>query len=165
MLFRSFAGYFVPNVWTDHWIIEYWDGRWVRVDPELDDGWLAKNAGGITSEALATNMYRSGAESWLACRSGELDANRFNMGGSNWGIGEIRGSVAYDFAAVNLDEMLPWDVWGRMEDAYKSLTGDDYDTHLDEVSELVVRGGFDEVRSSYLADDLLRVPDAMTIPA
>jgi len=157
----GFAGYFQPNVWADHWIIEYWDARWVRVDPELDDGWLAKNAGGVTSEALATKMYRSGAESWLACRTGELDANRFNMGGTNWGIGEIRGSVAYDFAALNQDEMLPWDVWGRMEDAYKGRTGDDYDAHLDAVSEIVIGGDFDAVRKSYLADDVLRVPGQM----
>jgi hypothetical protein len=57
--------------------------------------------------------------------------------------------------------MLPWDTWSQMEDAYKSLTGDDYDAHLDAVSERVVNGDFDSVRSSYLADDVLRVPGEM----
>jgi hypothetical protein len=80
------------------------------------------------------------------------------MGGNNWGIGEVRGSVALDFAAINQDEMLPWDIWGRMVDAYKGLAGDEYDTRLDAVSRLVVLGDFSAIRDRYLTDDVLRVP-------
>lgn len=160
----GFAGYFVPGIWTDHWIIEYWrDGAFVRVDPQLDDAWLAKRAG-TTSEALAQTLYLSGAEAWQRCRSGELDPARFNMGGGNWGIGEIRGSVLYDVAALNQDEMLPWDCWARMEDAYKHKTGDDYDAMLDDVSDVVIAGDLDAIRAMYEGSEDLRVPAAM-LPA
>ena len=32
----GFARYFEPG-WTDHWITERWDGRWVRVDAQIGD--------------------------------------------------------------------------------------------------------------------------------
>lgn len=36
-----------------------------------------------------------------------------------------------DLAALNKVEMLPWDEWGRMIDAYAGKTGADYDSLLD----------------------------------
>lgn len=156
----GFAGYFVPNTWVDHWIIEYWrpgESRWIRVDPQLDDEWLAKRAPGTTSESLAQGLYLSGGEAWRRCRRGELDPGRFNMGGSNWGIGEIRGSVLYDLAALNQDEMLPWDCWARMEDAYQHKTDERYDAMLDEVADVISSGRFDGVRSVYQENEDLTV--------
>lgn len=160
----GFAGYFEAGVWADHWIIEYWrasEARWVRVDPQLDDEWLAKRTPGVTSESLARAMYLTGGEAWRQCRSGEADPDRFNMGGANWGTGEIRGSVLYDIAALNQDEMLPWDCWARMEDAYQHRTDDQYDALLDEVAGVTIRGNFDEIRSLYESSDDLRVPASM----
>jgi hypothetical protein len=157
----GFSGYFVANTWVDHWIIEYWHGkgeRWVRIDPELDDDWLSKRAPDTTSELLARTMYSSGGETWLKCRRGELDPDRCNMGGDNWGIGEVRGSVLYDFAALNKCEVLPWDAWGRMEAAYKSETDAAYDELLDSVSELISGDHFDAMRDLYDGNDDLRVP-------
>ena len=148
----GFAGYFVQEVWMDHWIVEYArDGAWVRVDPELDDMWLAKRSPEMTSEILASSMYLSGSEAWKKCRTREVDPDRFNMGG-HWGIGEIRGSVLYDLAALNQDEMLPWDVWGRMEAAYKGETDASYDRLLDEVSEVVIADNFDKIREIYIRE-------------
>jgi transglutaminase superfamily protein len=161
----GFAGYFVPNSWMDHWIIEYWrssDERWVRVDPELDDDWLAKRAPNKTSELLAKQLYLSGGEAWLRCRRGELDPDRCNMGGDNWGIGEVRGSVLLDLAAINQDEMLPWDTWGPMVAAYKGETDAAYDELLDAVSEVTSGDDFDAIRELYGREDDLRVPDSLT---
>jgi transglutaminase superfamily protein len=161
----GFAGYFVPNSWMDHWIIEYWrssDERWVRVDPELDDDWLAKRAPNMTSELLAKQLYMSGGEAWLRCRRGELDPDRCNMGGDNWGIGEVRGSVLLDLAAINQDEMLPWDTWGPMVAAYKGETDAAYDELLDAVSEVTSGDDFDAIRELYGREDDLRVPDSLT---
>jgi hypothetical protein len=158
----GFAGYFVPNTWMDHWIVEYRrDDRWVRVDPELDDDWLSKRTPGMTSEKVAAAMYLSGSETWQRCRSGELDPDRCNMGGDNWGIGEVRGSVLLDLAAINQDEMLPWDDWGRMVAAYRSETGAEYDELLDRVSAEVTAGDFDAVRELYENHGDLRVPAAL----
>ena len=46
----------------------------------------------------------------------------------------IRGNRVKDLAALNKVEMLPWDVWGRMQAAYKDQAGTDYDELLDEVA-------------------------------
>jgi hypothetical protein len=164
----GFAGYFVPNTWVDHWIIEYWrasDERWVRVDPELDDDWLAKRAPNTTSERLAQHMYLSGGETWQRCRRGDLDPDRCNMGGDNWGIGEVRGSVLFDLAALNKAEVLPWDSWGRMEAAYKGETDADYDDFLDSVSAITSGDDFDAIRELYEREDDLRVPASLAIGA
>ncbi len=160
----GFAGYFEQDTWADPWIIEYRrpnEARWVRVDPQLDDEWLARRAQGTTSESLARLLYLSGGEAWQRCRRGELDPDRFNMGGTNWGIGEIRGSVLFDLAALNQNEMLPWDCWARMEDAYQHKTDERYDAQLDEVAEVMIRGDLDEVRRVYEGSDDLKVPVSM----
>ncbi len=160
----GFAGYFAPNTWADHWIIEYWrpsEARWVRVDAQYEDDWLAKLHPNATSELLAQTMYWSGGEAWQRCRRGELDPDRCNMGGVNWGIGEVRGSVLFDLAALNQDEMLPWDSWGRMEAAYKGETDVAYDELLDAVSEVTGGDDFDAIRALYDGNDELHVPASL----
>jgi hypothetical protein len=157
----GFAGYFDANTYVDHWIIEYWrasETRWVRVDPQLDKEWLRNAGEGVTAESLATEKYWSGSEAWQECRRGNLDWNRFNMGGENWGIGEVRGSVILDFAALNKIEMLPWDCWGRMDLAYRSETDTAYDRFLDDMSAKVIADDFDAIRQSYESIEDLRIP-------
>lgn len=165
----GFAGYFEANTWADHWIIEYWrasDERWVRVDPQYSDrSFQQMGHPNATSEHLAQTMYSSGGEAWMRCRRGELDPDRCNMGLTNWGIGEVRGSVLYDIAALNQDEMLPWDVWGKMEAGYKGEAGEAYDRLLDSVGEVIERGDFAAVRHLYEANVDLRVPPEMLGPS
>jgi hypothetical protein len=160
----GFAGYFEPNTWADHWIIEYWgtsEDRWIRVDPQYPDTFFAAMRAGATSESVAQSMYWSGGEAWGRCRRGDLDPDRCNMGGDNWGIGEVRGSVLYDLAALNQDEMLPWDVWAHMHAAYNSETDAAYDELLDEVSAAIEAGDFVAIRAVYDGTNDLRVPAAM----
>jgi hypothetical protein len=160
----GFAGYFEADIWVDHWIIEYWrttDGRWIRVDPEYGDEWFKARDPNATSESVAGSKYLSGGEAWQKCRRGDLDPNRFKMGGVNWGIGEIRGSVLYDLAALNKDEMLPWDTWSHMEAAYKSETDAAYDDLLDTVGRVAGAGDFEAMRELYQEREELRVPPEM----
>ena len=117
---------------------------------------------GATSESVTRSMFLSGGETWLKCRRGELDPNRCNMGG-NWGIGEVRGSVLYDIAALNQDEMLPWDIWGQMKAAYNSETDAAYDELLDSVSAVITDGDFAVIREVYGSHDDLRVPASMLL--
>ena len=65
-----------------------------------------------------------------------------------------------DLAALNKVEMLPWDVWGRMQAAYKDQAGTDYDELLDEVAAACAA---DEpaVLTSLYARDELRVPSEL----
>lgn len=160
----GFAGYFEAGTWADHWIVEYWhpsERRWIRVDPQWGDRWAATRHPGATSQSLAESMYWSGGEAWQRCRRGELDPNRFNMGGTNWGIGEVRGAVLYDLAALNKVEVLPWDTWGRMKAAFKNETGSDYDELLDRVASATSADDFDAFRKLYDGNEDLRVPASL----
>lgn len=84
---------------------------------------------------LRPGEFLTGGEAWNAFRRGEIRASDFGVYGTeNWGAGEIRGNAVKDLAALNKVETLPWDVWGRMEEAYKGETGAEYDELLDEVA-------------------------------
>lgn len=86
------------------------------------------------------------------------------MGGDNWGIGEVRGSVLFDLAALNKVEVLPWDVWARMKAAYKSETDAGYDNLLDSVSAVTSADDFGAFRELYDSNDDLRVPASLLPP-
>jgi hypothetical protein len=126
----GFATYFQPGKGLDHWIVEYYDphaNRWVRVDPEVLGQSVVEHP-----EDLRSDEFLSGGEAWAAFRRGGIDASSYGVYGSeNWGPGEIRGNLVKDLAALNKVEMLPWDEWGRMTEAYEGKTGDDYDELLD----------------------------------
>jgi hypothetical protein len=102
--------------------------------------------------------YFTGAQAWLGCRQGELDPARFRMGDENWGIGEVRGSVVLDFAALNKVEMLPWDCWGQMEAAYAGESDIAYDRFLDRVAEIAISDDYTLIADTYEASGDLRVP-------
>ncbi|HCF99463.1 MAG TPA: transglutaminase, partial [Chloroflexi bacterium] len=64
-----------------------------------------------------------------------------------------------DLAALNKVETLPWDVWARMEEAYKGETGPEYDALLDELA--VVCASDDPVAAAalYARAELTVPPD------
>lgn len=123
----GFASYFVPGSFLDHWVVEYRhpvEPRWVRVDPEiLGFEFVA------APEDLAEGEFVTGGEAWIRCSEGRSDPSTFGVDGypENYGIGEIRGNLVRDLAALNKVETLPWDEWGRMAASYAGKTGPDYD--------------------------------------
>jgi Transglutaminase-like superfamily len=133
----GFAGYFVPDSWVDHWIIEHrdGDGQWVRTDPE------------VMQPDLAPGQFLTGGEAWALARTGDVDPQRFGVFGvpDNWGLPEIQGNAVRDLAALVKVEMLPWDAWGRMDEAYERRTGPDYDELLDRLAEVCATGSDAEV--------------------
>jgi hypothetical protein len=144
----GFATYFEPGKGLDHWVTEYRTDRWVRIDSEV----LGLDVLDHPHD-LRPGEFLSGGEAWSAYRRGELDAATFGVPGTgNWGPSEIRGNAVRDLAALNKVEMLPWDEWGRMTDAYAGKTGADYDSLLDELA------GADDPAALYRHPDL-RVPD------
>ncbi|WP_415675362.1 transglutaminase-like domain-containing protein [Tsukamurella hominis] len=155
----GFATYFERDRAVDHWIVEYRaidTHRWVRLDPEI----LGQKVVGNPDDLVA-GQFLSGGEAWMAYRRGAIDASRFGVHGTaNWGPAEIRGNVVKDLAALNKVEMLPWDEWGRMTEAYDGATGPDYDALLDEIAEVCATDDTIAVASLYEHADL-RVPDEL----
>ena len=129
----GFATYFQPGQGLDHWIVEHrdrTDSRWTRIDPEILGGDVLDRA-----IDLAPGDFLSGSEAWQAYRRREIDATTFGVYGTeNWGPAEIRGNAVKDLAALDKVEMLPWDEWGRMTEAYDGKTGADYDDLLDQLA-------------------------------
>jgi hypothetical protein len=129
----GFATYFRRGLALDHWVVEYRsdDGRWVLLDPEILHLDVVAHP-----EDLPPGAFLTGAEAWLAFRAGAVDAATFGVDGTaNWGPAEIKGNLVRDVAALNKVEMLPWDEWGRMTEAYEDRTGPDYDALLDEAAQ------------------------------
>ena len=131
----GFATYFQPDQGLDHWIVEHWDPaevRWIRIDPEVLGGKVLARP-----DDLAPGEFLSGGEAWQAYRREEIDPATFGVYGTqNWGAAEIRGNAVKDLAALNKVEMLPWDEWGRMTEAYEGRTGPDYDQLLDLLADM-----------------------------
>lgn len=153
----GFATYFQPNQALDHWIMEYWDRvqeRWVRVDSEILGQSVLSHP-----EALRPADFLKGGEAWTAFRRGAVDASQFGVYGTeNWGPTEIRGNAVKDLAALNKVEMLPWDEWGRMTEAYNGETGAEYDELLDDLAAACAADDPDALAALYARDEL-KVPD------
>ncbi|GIZ99048.1 hypothetical protein TTY48_36600 [Tsukamurella sp. TY48] len=155
----GFATYFVPNRAVDHWIVEYLvDDRWIRIDPEILGGSVLDRP-----DDLRPGEFLSGAEAWLAYRNNRVDAMEFGVYGTeNWGPAEIRGNLVKDLAALNRVEMLPWDEWGRMTEAYDGRTGPDYDALLDQVAAVCSGDDLSQISTVYGHPDLT-VPDELIV--
>ena len=150
----GFASYFAPGSFLDHWVVEYWDHaelRWVRVDPEI--------LGFAFVEAphdLADGEFLTGGEAWIRCREGRAihRPSALMACPENFGIGEVRGNLIRDLAALNKVETLPWDEWGRMEASYAGETGTDYDDLMDVIAAACGSGDESAIAALYASHDL-----------
>ncbi len=157
----GFATYFQTGSAVDHWIVEMrTDERWVRVDPEVLGQAVTDRADDLRDED-----FLSGAEAWLAHRAGQIDPDRFGVHGTeNWGVGEIRGNLVKDLAALNKLEMLPWDEWGQMPAGYENTAGPAYDALLDRIAQACARDNADELAKVGTITEL-RVPQSLLADA
>ena len=75
------------------------------------------------------------------------------------GLWFVAGNVLRDFASLNNEEMLPWDVWGPMSATDAELTPDKL-ALFDRLAALTldVDRRFAELRALYNGDATLRVP-------
>lgn len=158
----GFGTYFVEGRNLDHWVIEYRDGgRWVRVEVEhLDRSYVPQ------SRDLRPGAFLTGGEAWQWYRTGEVDGGTFGVHGTDhaWGVGEIRGNLMRDLAALVKVETLPWDEWGRMADSYQGRTGEDFDRLMDRIADACGRDDPAAVATVYAAEDLA-VPEEVTLSA
>lgn len=110
----GFASYFEPGLWSDHWIVEWWDGgRWRQVDSQVDDIQRAALRIDVDVGDLPPGAFLSGGEAWRRCRDGQADPDLFGVADLR-GWFEVCGNVVRDAAALGKAEMLPWDNWGLL---------------------------------------------------
>lgn len=157
----GFASYFVEDKFVDHWVIEYREpvqNRWVRVDPEILGLEYVPNPAD-----LAEGEFLTGGEAWMKCRRGLADPMSFGVDGfpDNCGIGEIRGNLIRDLAALNKVETLPWDEWGRMAASYAGETGGDFDELMDLVAHTCASDDEKAIVAMYASHDFV-VPANLT---
>ena len=114
-------------------------------------------------EDLKPGQFLTGGEAWAAFRNGEIDAETFGVYGTkNWGAAEIRGNAVKDLAALNKIEVLPWDAWGRMTEAYDGKTGPDYDELLDTLAAVCDENEPGAIAALYLRPEF-RVPQELIL--
>lgn len=154
----GFARYFTPGKFEDHWICEYYDvkkGRWVGVDPQLDELQKEKLNIGFDTTDLPEGEFLPGGKAWKLVRDGKEDAEKFGIFDMR-GITFILGDLLRDLAALNKVELLPWDCWGLMMKSEGELLTEDYEL-LDQVVETIEKDS-EEIFSIY-NNKSLKVPN------
>ncbi|MEX2225742.1 MAG: hypothetical protein WEB52_04745 [Dehalococcoidia bacterium] len=145
----------------DHGVLGCRRAAWRRLDTEIGESWPEPLAWGTPHE-LANTRFWTGGEAWLRCASGEADAKKFGVfGTTNFGPAEISGNAIRDLAALNKVETLPWDEWGRLPEAYRGETGDEYDRLIDRIAEVTGSDNLTAIRELYEGIDELRVPESL----
>jgi hypothetical protein len=109
----GFAAYFQNGPWEDHWICEHWvagEGRWRRVDAQLDDVQRRLLDVRFDTTDLPQAMFLTAGDAWRLCRSGASDPESFGHG-TTTGLWLVRVNVVRDHYALNESEVSPWDSW------------------------------------------------------
>lgn len=157
----GFAAYFNPGFLEDHWVSEFWDGAgWRLLDAQLDDAAVRELGIAFPPHDVPRDQFIDGSTAWRRLRAGELDPARMGLSVEHLtGAWFAVGNVMLDAAALNKEEMLPWEKWsvGRS-------CGPGHDPHpavaaqLDEVAALL-HGSPDAAgaRRAYQEHEWLRV--------
>jgi len=109
----GFARYFNPGFLEDHWVCEYRAGdTWRLLDAQLDDAAVRELGIAFSPCDVPRDQFIDGSTAWRRMRAGELDPAR--MGLSVLGIAGawfVVGDLMLDVAALNKEELLPWEKW------------------------------------------------------
>lgn len=149
---HGFASYLEPGHSQSHVICEYWDSaheRWVPVDPDT------------VRQDMPLDQFITADAAWRGLMRGELDPGQFGYASHVRGAWCVRWEVVRDFAALNKQEMLTFDVWG-LNASYAhddSLSPQDV-VLLDHITALLEDGRrqFTALRAIYENDERVRVP-------
>ena len=150
---RAGFGRYFNSGWSDHWITERWDDRWVRDDAQI--GPAAHAALGLDFDAAdqPPGEFLTGAEAWLLCRAGDADPQEFGIFDMH-GLWFVLGDLLLDLAALNKVELLPWDTWGADHGPEWDPTHAELEA-VDDLARVIVADDRDQIRARY---DARRVP-------
>lgn len=112
----GFATYFRKGMFVDHWVTEYWCAErksWLLADAQLDPH--QRKLLGIDFDPLDVprDRFLVAGDAWQRCRDGTAAPGDFGIL-HLFGAWLVAGNVVRDVAALNNQEMLPWDAWGDM---------------------------------------------------
>ncbi len=157
----GFETYFSSDKHHDHWICEYCnphENRWIRIDPEVDDFFIENFSVPARHLDLPDSVFKSGAQVWHDCRSGEANPSHFGISGDRWygGWDFILNEIVLDFLAMNKIELLPWDGIKLSEKGSHRLTETEL-ILLDQVAGFDEAGNddFSEMRQFYKSNKKL----------
>jgi hypothetical protein len=145
----GFAGYLVPGWYVDHVVAEVWDGeRWRLVDPQFA-------AGEVDLLDVPRDRFLVGADAWRACRSGDIDAERFVVSPELTepglrGLPQVRHDLVQDLASLNKHEMILWDLWGGLRD--EPGVSEEDAAAADELAALLENPTDDDLRAAFDTD-------------
>lgn len=159
----GFGGYFTSGFFEDHWVCEHWDGqrqRWVLVDAQIDARQRELFPIDFDVTDVPRDKFLVAGSAWARCRSGAADPDRFGLStvgeaGDWW----IAANLMRDAASLGNIELLPWDCWGAMPEAYEPV-GEERCVLFDRLATLTQQpdSSFTELRRLCQADERLRVP-------
>jgi hypothetical protein len=109
----GFAAYFNPGWLEDHWVCEYrHDGAWHLLDAQLDDETIRMNGIDFPPTDVPREAYVDAGTAWRRVRSGEIDPTKIGLSPFGFaGLWFVAGNLMLDVAALNKEEMLPWEKW------------------------------------------------------
>lgn len=144
----GFASYLADGKWTDHWVVEFWDGNeWRLNDPQ------------IGLDPLSYDDFRDGVRAWQLCRAGDADPGDHGVG-ELWGWDELRGSLVNDLGSLNKVEIGDWDWCEPLRVEPLDQPHPDIDVHLDDIASLATQGvPMTELRIAFEHDHTIRPPD------
>ena len=109
----GFATYFNPGFLEDHWVCEYWhDGAWHLLDAQLDDATIRTNGIDFVPWNVPRDRFVVAPTAWPRLRSGKIDSTKIGLSPLGFaGAWFVAGNLMLDVAALNKEEMLPWEKW------------------------------------------------------
>lgn len=158
----GFGNYFNEGYFEDHSVCEYWnkkEKRWILVDPQFDKVWIKNLKIKHNVLDLPNDKFFKPAESWLACRQGKLDPQKFGIFQPEMrGLWFIAGNLVKDVASMQKKELLQWDAWSGMPRPNNSMTNKKTLKFFDDLAELMIEPDANSVKIQKHYQDI-KVPD------
>ena len=159
----GFGAYFNPPKYEDHWVCEWWnenENRWQFADPQFDAVWRRKHGIRHDTADVPRDRFLIAADAWKKCRAGQEDPDKFGITFVNLhGLWYIAGNLVRDVAALNAQELLPWDFWGAAPKEDRQLSEEEL-AFFDGLADLTAEPDrtWHELRELYAFDERLKVP-------
>lgn len=168
----GFSDYIIPGLYLDGVCVEYWNQdkqKWCFVDTRTAKIHVEKFKINLDFDLhdLPSERFITAAEAWRLCRSKQVNPNRFGSR-MHRGLWYVRNRLLQDFALLNKQEVLIWDLWGMMLcsdlEEGPSVPESQFDT-LDNLSEFVNKNSYniDAIHEYYRARDFLHMPDVVLV--